>query len=137
MLIYILLHDILTVEYILGEKLMAFELGVASSKLCACGCGARADVAIIIGKQEISITNDCMYKMVLDLFSLTENIKKNKIKTKLGSFKDSYGILTDYGIADEKNDDALVFFNEETNKGVKIDWNELYSFIKHTGINEY
>lgn len=116
---------------------MAFELGVASSKLCACGCNARADVAIIIGKQEIPITNDCMYKMVLDLFSLTEDIKKNQIKTKLGSFKDSYGILTDYGIADDKHDDALIFYNEETKKGVKIDWDELYSFVRMTGINEY
>ncbi|MCL2555851.1 MAG: hypothetical protein FWE03_02370 [Firmicutes bacterium] len=117
---------------------MAFELsGETKNKPCSCGCGTKADVAIIIGKQEVPITNDCMYKMVLELFSLTENIKKNQIKTKLGSFKDSYGILTDYGIADEKHDDALIFYNEETKKGIKIEWNELYSFVKHTGINEY
>jgi len=117
---------------------MAFELsGDTKNKPCACGCGAKADVSIVVGKLDIPITNDCMYKMVLELFSLTESIKKNQIKTKLGSFKDSYGIFTDYGIAEEKHDDALVFYNEETKKGVKIEWNELYSFVKHTGINEY
>jgi len=117
---------------------MAFELtGETKNKPCACGCGLKADVAIVMGKTEIPITNDCMYKMVLDLFSLCEKVKKNPLKTKLGSFKDSYGILTDYGLADEKNDNALVFFNEETKKGVRIEWNELYSFVRQTGINEY
>ena len=117
---------------------MAFELSAdTKNKPCACGCGTVADVAVLIGKHEIPITNDCMYKMVLELFSLVEKTKKNLIKTKLGSFRDSYGIFTDYGIADEKNDDALVFYNEETKKGARIDWNEIYSFVKHTGINEY
>jgi len=117
---------------------MSFDLsGDTKNRTCACGCGAKADVAIVIGKQDIPITNDCMYKMVLDLFSLCENTKKNLIATKLGSFKGDYNVMTDYGLADEKNDNALVFYNEETKKGARIEWNDLYSFVMQTGINNY
>ena len=115
-----------------------FELhGETKNKSCACGCGQKAEVVMAIGeKAEIPITNDCMYKMVSELFSLCGKTRKNLIATELGSFKDRYGVLTHYGTADEKNDHSLVFFNTEKNKGIRIEWDDLYNFVRRTGIND-
>ncbi|MCL2370715.1 MAG: hypothetical protein FWC80_05770 [Firmicutes bacterium] len=115
-----------------------FELhGETKNKPCACGCGEKAEVVIAVGeKGEIPITNDCMYKMVLELFSLCGKVRKNLIATELGSFKDRYGVLTHYGIADQKNDNSLCFFNAEKNKGIRIEWDDLYNFVRRTGIND-
>ena len=116
---------------------MGFELDEASGKACGCGCGEKADVVINIGKTAIPITNDCMYKMVLELFSLTEKTgKKSLIDKPIGSFKDRYGVLTEYGLASDKNDNALVFHNSETAKGIRIEWEDLYNFVRRTDIND-
>ena len=116
---------------------MGFDLhGETKSKLCSCGCGAKADVVIEIGKLEVPITNDCMYKMVLELFSFADNIKADKTSHELGSFKDSYGVLTHYGLAGENDDHALIFYNKEKKKGVRIEWDDLYNFVRRTGIND-
>ena len=113
-----------------------FELhGETKGKKCSCGCGDDADVIMQIGKTEIAITNDCMYKMVLEFFSFADNIKKNPIANKLGAFKDRYGVLTDYGIAGDKDDNALIFYNEEKKKGIRIERDDLYNFVRRTDIN--
>lgn len=115
---------------------MGFDLtGETKGKPCACGCGEKAEIVMEIGKLEIPITNDCMHKMMLELFSLCEKIKKNPLKTELGSFKGDYGVMTDYGITDDE-DHSLIFFNKEKNKGVRIEWSDLYSFVQRTDIND-
>ena len=116
---------------------MSFELDEAKNKPCSCGCGEKSDATIKIGKIDIPITNDCMYRMVLELFSLCESTgKKSIIHTPIGSFKDRYGVLTEYGLANDKNDNAIVFHNSETAKGVRIEWEDLYNFVRRTDINQ-
>jgi len=116
---------------------MGFELGGdTKGRPCSCGCGEKADVVIEAGKVEMPITNECMYKMVLELFSLCSNIKTDKRKHELGSFKGQYGILTHYGLAGEEDDNSLIFYNKEKKKGVRIEWDDLYNFVRRTGIND-
>ncbi|MCL2860884.1 MAG: hypothetical protein FWE22_00510 [Firmicutes bacterium] len=116
---------------------MAFEIhDETKNKNCTCGCGEKAEIVMQIGeKTDIPLTNDCLHKMVLDLFSFAEKVKKNPMKEKFGSFKDRYGMLTDYGIADEDDGHSLIFFNEEKKKGIRIEWDDLYNFVKRTDIN--